>query len=205
MPNDDPVSRALSSAKSTLAGAKKFTASAGDTDPGRFAAKPAAAAPAAPTKKPESGMMREASDVASGIKYRTDQAKALSGNTPGMKKGGVVPKTGNYKMHEGEDVVTADKSNLQDVIDRAKDALGGPMRPKHGMRSTRIDHHSNGSHTVTHVPHMSPEKPMNEDISYAVKNHKELADKIKEYLGDKNEPEAPGQKDSKAEESAEKA
>lgn len=201
---DDPISKALAGAKSALAGAKKFTASTGDTDPSRFAAKPAASAPAAP-KKPESGLVREASDVASGIKYRTDQAKALSGNTPGMKKGGVVPKTGNYKMHEGEDVVTADKSNLQEVIDRAKDALGGPMRPKHGMRSTHIDHHSNGSHTVRHSPLGGSEMgKIPEETSYAVKDTNELQDKIKEYLGDKEAPAAPSKSASSSKEPADK-
>jgi SLT domain-containing protein len=200
MPTDDPVSKALAGAKNALASARNFTKSAGDTDPSRFAAKPAAPKPAA--KPASGGMAREASDVGSGLRWRAEQVK----NIGEMKKGGTIPKTGSYKMHKGEEVVTADKSNLQDVIERAKDSLGGPMRPAHGMRSTRIDHHSNGSHTVTHVPHMNTmDSKSNEDISYAVKNHAELASKIKEYLGDKEEmAEGDKKKDSKSEESAEK-
>lgn len=173
MPNDDFVSKALAGAKNALAGAKKFTASTGDTDPSKVVAKPASAVPAAKPAAP-SGLNKEASDVKSGLEWRAKQVKEIGQ----MKEGGKVPKTGLYKMHKGEDVVTADKSNLQEVVDRAKDALGGPKRPKHGMRNMRVDHHTDGSHTVHHMPHEG------EEISYAVKNHAELADKIKQYLGD---------------------
>lgn len=196
MPNDDAVSKALAGAKSALAGARKFTQSTGDTDPSRFAAKPAASAPAPAAKKPETGIAREASDVGTGIKYRLEQQKSLGS----MKKGGTIPKTGSYKMHKGEEVVTADKSNLQEVIERAKDSLGGPMRPKHGMRSSHVDHLNDGSHVVRMQPHAGDE------VSYSAKDHKELADKLKQYLGDKEEmAEGDSKPDSKAEESKEKA
>lgn len=124
---------------------------------------------------------------------------AKEGMTMGMKKGGVIPKTGMYKMHKDEDIVTADKSNLNEVLERAKDALGGPKRPKHGMRSTHVDHLQDGSHIVRHQPFDG------EEVNYSAKNTKELNDKIKQYLGDAPEPEGAKEKnDSLAEEAKEK-
>lgn len=90
--------------------------------------------------------------------------------------------------------------DLKEVMDKATAGLGKPKQPKHGMRNTHIDHHMDGSHTVRHMPHEG--EP---EVSYAVKNHAELAKKIKEYLGDSAESEAPKEAhDSKLEESAEK-
>jgi hypothetical protein len=90
----------------------------------------------------------------------------------------------------------------QSLLDKATEALGGskPGRPKHGMRNMHVDHHADGSHTVRHTPHEG------EEISYAVKNTKELQDKIKQYLGggEAAEEAAEGKQDSPAEESAEK-
>jgi hypothetical protein len=92
-----------------------------------------------------------------------------------------------------------DNPILKDILEKAKDGLGKKNRPKHGMRSTHIAHHANGSHTVTHTPH-----EMGDETSYAVADTGELASKIKEYLGDKEAPEGPGMKIAGPEESMEK-
>jgi len=85
------------------------------------------------------------------------------------------------------------------LLEKATAALGGPKKPKHGMRSTHIDHHPDGSHTVRHAPISGDE------VSYAVGNSKELQAKIKQYLGDAAEPEGIAEKnDSPAEDAAEK-
>lgn len=120
MPDDDFVSKALESAKSALAGAKKFTASAGDSDPSKFAPKPAPVAKPTPKPKPETGLAKDASDVGSGLRWRAEQVKSLGS----FKKGGTVPKTGVYKLHEGEQVIPSE------IMDKATSALGGPKKSK---------------------------------------------------------------------------
>lgn len=89
--------------------------------------------------------------------------------------------------------------DLKEVMDKATAGLGKPKRPKHGFRSTHLEHLTDGSHVARMQPHEGDE------TSFTAKNSKELADKIKKYLGDSAEPEAPKEAhDSKLEESAEK-
>jgi hypothetical protein len=81
------------------------------------------------------------------------------------------------------------------LMDKATAALGGKDQgPKHGFRSTHVDHHNDGSHTVRHMPHMGDE------VSYAVKDNNELTQKIKKYLGKDSEPD---ESDSPAKEKSE--
>ncbi len=92
--------------------------------------------------------------------------------------------------------------NISSLLDKVKDdGLGGKKkRPKHGMRTTSMEHMTEGSHVVRHMPYEGDE------ISYVAKDHAELAKKIKEYLGEKEEAaEGDTKKDSPAEESTEKA
>jgi len=92
--------------------------------------------------------------------------------------------------------------NINKLLDKVKDTgLSGPKknRPKHGMRSTQIEHLTDGSHVVRHQPYEG------EETSYVAKDEKELAAKVRKYLGDKEEAaEGDTQKDSPAEESTEK-
>lgn len=186
---DDFVKRALASAKNTLADANRFQASV--RGPERPSPKPAA--PASPA--PSSGIGKEASDAAAGIKYRSEQAKALGS----FKKGGTVPKTGLYQLHKDEKVIPAKdnkdakapaKSEAKPemkkaMMDKATSGLGGGKKPKHGVRSTHIDHHHDGSHTVRHQMHSSPDKMGMDDSerSYAVANSGDLVSRLKEMLG----------------------
>ncbi len=91
--------------------------------------------------------------------------------------------------------------NISELIGKVKDEGlgGGKKRPKHGMRSTHIEHLTEGSHVVRHSPYEG------EETSYVAKNSKELSDKIKQYLGGKEEAaEGDTKKDSSSEESPEK-
>lgn len=78
------------------------------------------------------------------------------------------------------------------VMDKATAGLGGSKKPKHGIRSTHIDHHTDGSATVKHQMHTRPEKVGMDDSeeSYAVKNTDELVSRLKEMLGGSSEPAA---------------
>jgi len=187
MPNEDFVSKALAGAKSALASANKFTASTGDKNPGMFSPKKAAPAPAPAKSAPSpsrEGLKGEAFDAGAGIRERLKsqaEGKAAEGS---FKKGGTVPKTGVYKLHKDEQVLPASKMD-KSVLDKATAALGTSQKPKHGMRSTSIDHHGDGSHTVRHMPIEG-----GQDQSYAVKNTSELGKRIKEILGMGDDEEA---------------
>ena len=63
------------------------------------------------------------------------------------------------------------------------------------FRSTHIDHHSDGSHTVRHEPHMKPSKSPAfvervEDTSYSAEDGHALMAKLHEHLGIAHEGEA---------------
>ena len=89
--------------------------------------------------------------------------------------------------------------DLKDVMNKATAGLGKPKPPKHGFRHTHVEHLTDGSHVARMQPHEGDE------TSFTAKNSKELADKIKKYLGD-SQPEAPKEKvDTPSEEIAEKA
>lgn len=198
--NDDPVSKALAGAKSALAGARKFTASVGDTEPSKVSPKPAPQA-AAPAPKPAaSGIAKEAEDAGKGVAINLQKKKEVIDS---MAKGGPINKTGLYKLHKGEEVVPADKAESGKLdkksMNKATEALGGKKEggKKHGFGSLQVDHHSNGSHTVRHRPDMNKETTgsPSQEVSYAVGSNKELFDKLKEYLGGDEAEEAQESKE----------
>jgi hypothetical protein len=91
--------------------------------------------------------------------------------------------------------------DLKGILDSVKDTgLGGKKkRPKHGFRNTHIEHLTDGSHVARMQPYEGDE------TSFTAADHKELADKIKKYLGDAGEPEGMKEKnDSPSEEIKEK-
>ena len=97
----------------------------------------------------------------------------MSERMDSTKKDGPVKKTGLYK----------------ELLDEAAKALGTKLRgskisqesekSQHGIRSTDIEHHFDGSDTVRHNLHSK-----GEPLSYAVKNTKELVEKLKHYLSE---------------------
>jgi len=91
--------------------------------------------------------------------------------------------------------------DLKTILEGVKDAGlgGGKKRPKHGFRSTHVEHLTDGSHVARMQPHEGDE------TSFTAADHNELAAKIKKYLGDSAEPEGVKEKnDSPAEEAKEK-
>lgn len=80
------------------------------------------------------------------------------------------------------------------VMDKATAGLGGNKSGK-GPRSTHIEHHTNGSHTVKHQMRTDNKTGMvgdsDSEQSYAVANTADLMAKLKEILGaGSSEPEA---------------
>jgi hypothetical protein len=65
--------------------------------------------------------------------------QALGGMLGSMKHGGTVHKTGPYLLHEGETVVPKDKAMSKKN-----------SKPKHGIKHTHIEHHTDKSHTIRH-------------------------------------------------------
>jgi hypothetical protein len=190
VPNDT-VSKAVSAAKEALAGAKKFTASTGDTDPSRFAAKPTPKPSPAPAPKPSSNPISDMSDIGAGLKAKGEQMKGVIGS---MKKGGTVKQTGPYQLHKGEKVVPAD------VMKKATAGLGGSKKSKRKLqmviRPTDDDRfhvqHSYSGGEQTDSPMQSTE--------HAPSSLEELLTHVKNHYG---EEQAEGGSGSAKEESAE--
>lgn len=180
MANED----VLKGAKDALAKADSLTKSAEGTTSSRFAPKTAGAAPV--TKPSPGGMNKEVSDVASGLKWRGEQTKALGS----FKKGGTVPKTGNYKLHEGEKVLTKEKAKQMDtkMMDAASSALGksSPSKPtmkaKLHMRITPTD---NGTYVVDHEHRGGSEGEMKPPAQHGVMDVKSLLKHVGDHYGAK--------------------
>lgn len=177
MPDKDFVSKALESAKSALAGAKKFSASAGDSEPGRFAPKPAMSKPT-PKPAPVTGLAKDASDVNSGLKWRAEQVKALGS----FKKGGTVPKTGVYKLHEGEQVIPAE------IMDKATSALGGPKKMKKKLHMNIEPTDDDRFHVMHSYSGGDKTEPMMENTKHAPSSLAELLEHVKNHYGEEKEP-----------------
>lgn len=181
MANEDVIK----SAKAALADADRLTKGAEGTTSSRFAPKAVSPAPAA--KPAASGMNKEVSDVASGLKWRGEQAKSLGS----FKKGGVVPKTGTYKLHKDEKVIPAEKAKQMDtkMMDAASSALGksSPSKPtmkaKLHMRITPTD---NGTYVVDHEHRGGSEGEMKPPAQHGVMDVKGLLKHVGDFYGAKS-------------------
>jgi hypothetical protein len=187
MPTD--INKALANAKAALGSARSFTASVGDSEPSKVSPKPAAAAPA-PAPKPASGLMKEANDTGQGIKSSMENKAAAMKSLGSMKKGGKIPKTGMYKMHEGEDVVKSDKSNLDEVLKRATDGLGAAADKVKSKLHMRIEPTDDNKFIVDHE-HRGGMEPMPKSERHAPGNLDELVDHIKKHYA----PQMPDKQD----------
>lgn len=203
MPNDkDFVSSALSSAKNALAGAKRFTASVGDTTPSRVSPQPKPAAPAATAKPASTGIMREAEDTGAGVARNLQMKKDVLGS---FKKGGTVKKTGVYKLHKDEQVIPAEKSQGLDksLMDKATEALGKKNQDRLHMNIEPTD---DGRFVVEHhYPNrMEPGKNRERHAPGSVPEL--LAHVAKHYAAPSAADDSTaGESDSPSKESAEKA
>lgn len=169
MPNNDEI---LKGAKAALARADQFTKSVEGTTKSRFGPKPTPA-PAAPAKPASSGVDKDVADVASGLKWRGEQVKTLGS----FKKGGTVPKTGNYKLHKDEKVIPAEKAKQMDtkMMDAASSALGKSSPSKPVMKAKlrmRISPTDNKGYIVDHdgSDEKAPEQHSYSDVKSLLKH-----------------------------------
>lgn len=98
-----------------------------------------------------------------------------------------VPKTGIYKLHEGEAVIPKDK-NMADVKDKMMESLGGEKKPKKEIKEMVHRKTANGKHIVTHKHHHPEHHP---DEDHAMNDMAELHQHMEDHAGTPNEGEGP--------------
>lgn len=135
----------------------------------------------------------DSAEQGASIESNRQNREAVKDVLGSFKKGGTVKKTGNYKLHEGEEVVPADKADkVNELMKKAEGALTKKEKDrgskKHKFKHTHIEHHSHdGSHTVRHasqpdVDENGISKPV-DDVTYAAKDNDDLHAKLAEHLG----------------------
>jgi hypothetical protein len=97
-----------------------------------------------------------------------------------------VPKTGIYKLHEGEAVIPKDK-NMDSMKDKMTEALGGSdKKPKKEIKEMHIRKTANGKHIVTHKHHHPEHHP---DEEHSMENMAALHQHMEDHAGTPNEGE----------------
>ena len=207
----DDVAKKLSAAKSALGKANTFTKSVEGKTPSMFAPKPApVAAPKTTAPKmpanPQGDIGKELADKARNVSQYGD-------NVPKMHKGGTVKEDGVVELKKGEVVRTPEQEKkVQEKLKKSPSAeklLGSKKKEsegskeskgdkksdkkdakkkKHPFKRTIIDHHSDGSHTMTHE-HESGDSTKN--ITGAKENLDGVHDGLEENIGEPEEESAP--------------
>ena len=97
-----------------------------------------------------------------------------------------VPKTGIYKLHEGEAVIPKDK-NMDSMKDKMTEALGGSdKKPKKEIKEMHVRKTANGKHIVTHKHHHPEHHP---DEEHSMENMAALHQHMEDHAGTPNEGE----------------
>ena len=97
-----------------------------------------------------------------------------------------VPKTGVYKLHEGEAVIPKDK-NMDNIKDKMAEALGGSdKKPKKEIKEMHVRKTANGKHIVTHKHHHPEHHP---DEEHSMENMAALHQHMEDHAGTPNEGE----------------
>lgn len=114
-----------------------------------------------------------------------------------FKEGGDVPKTGHYKLHEGEKVITKNqKDQMSHAFGLAQSHLAHEKapEPEHKMPRKKIKHvvvsksHNNG-YLMTHKHHPPHEHPSEQhDETHVAANKEEM---MKHMAAEQNQPEPP--------------
>ena len=96
----------------------------------------------------------DATAQATSVKGNELQKRAVMGS---MKKGGMVPKTGPYKLHKGEKVIPKDKvKEMANKMEKATEGLGGSPDKKMRVKKTvhmTIEPTDNKGFIVKHEEH----------------------------------------------------
>jgi hypothetical protein len=98
-----------------------------------------------------------------------------------------VPKTGVYKLHEGEAVIPKDK-NMDSMKDKMMDSLGGDKKPKKEIKEMVHRKSANGKHIVVHKHHRPEHHP---DEEHVMNDMNELHQHMEDHAGTPNEGEGP--------------
>jgi hypothetical protein len=96
-----------------------------------------------------------------------------------------VPKTGIYKLHEGEAVIPKDK-NMDSMKDKMMDSLGGEKKPKKEIKEMHIRKTANGKHIVTHKHHHPEHHP---DEEHSMEDMGALHQHMEDHAGTPNDGE----------------
>lgn len=98
-----------------------------------------------------------------------------------------VPKTGIYKLHEGEAVIPKDK-NMDSMKDKMMDSLGGDKKPKKEIKEMVHSKSHNGHHIVVHKHHHPEHHP---DETHTLDDMAALHAHMDQHAGEPNEGEGP--------------
>jgi hypothetical protein len=114
--------------------------------------------------------------------------KEMSKPLGSFKKGtSHVPKTGVYKLHEGEAVIPKDK-NMDSMKDKMMDSLGGDKKPKKEIKEMVHSKSHNGHHIVVHKHHRPEHHP---DETHTLEDMAALHQHMDQHAGEPNEGEGP--------------
>ena len=195
---------ALAKAASTLKGAKDFSKSvnkqAGVPDK---ADAPKASPAAAPAAKPAAtGMDKEISDVASGLKWKQDQVDAVA---PKYHKGGKIKKDGVQVVNaEAGETVLPNKGKkratelamkhldgMKDGMEKAAKKHVKPMKKKHGkVKKIHVHVNDDDTFSMTHEHHPNEDGSQNPDTTHSAQDMDQLMDHMQDHLGTPNPGEA---------------
>jgi hypothetical protein len=193
VPND--IDSKVAGAKSALAGAER-----------KFPSPKMPVAPAAKIAMPVPTPKTAGESLAAELGAKQENVKEYIKAMPKMHKGGVVKKDGPAILKKGEVVRTAEQEKAME--DKKKDTpkepkkaaelMGGKKSAKDGEKSdkkdaksekkkskhksTSIEHHGDGSHTVRHTPHDG-----GPEVSYSKSDLAGVHDGLEENLGGNEE------------------
>ena len=195
---------ALAKAASTLKGAKDFSKSVNKQAgvPDKSDAPKASPAAASPAKPAATGMDKDISDVASGLKWNQDQVDAVA---PKYHKGGKIKK-------DGEQVVNAEKGEtvlpnkgkkratelamkhldgMKDGMEHAAKKHVKPMKKKHGkVKKIHVHVNDDDTFSMTHEHHPNEDGSQNPDTTHSAQDMDQLMDHMQDHLGTPNPGEA---------------
>ena len=121
-----------------------------------------------------------------GREQRIDTSKMTPALGSFAKGTSHVPKTGIYKLHEGEAVIPKEK-NMDSMKDKMTDALGGSdKKPKKEIKEMHVRKTANGKHIVTHKHHHPEHHP---DEEHSMENMAALHQHMEDHAGTPNEGE----------------
>ena len=121
-----------------------------------------------------------------GREQRIDTSKMTPALGSFAKGTSHVPKTGIYKLHEGEAVIPKEK-NMDSMKDKMTEALGGSdKKPKKEIKEMHVRKTANGKHIVTHKHHHPEHHP---DEEHSMENMAALHQHMEDHAGTPNEGE----------------